>query len=163
MMQSQKVKKVAQRVSPRAGYRRQMIRMVYIPLALGTLALLGFGLWAWKAPLGDASVWADIALVTLAVPLFFVGLVQLALVVGLAIGLQKAIQALPAPLRQVDQTLWRVRRAVRRGSDLAAKPLIIPAAAGGALRQGVQILTSIFSARPAEDDAIAGHAEGHPG
>ncbi len=135
----------SQKVAPRAGYRRQVVWLVYVPLALGVLAVLALGLWVLMGSIGDSSVWADVSLVILAGPVLLLGLVQLALAVALVVGLTKALQAIPAPMRQADLALWRLKRAVRRGSDLAAKPLIAPRAAAAALRHGLLWLGSILA------------------
>jgi hypothetical protein len=79
-------------------YRRDVRRQIILPIVLVTIVSLGFGgiaIYAATAPTNQVSLWADISLIWLIIPIMFLALIQLALLVWMVSGLAKALKIAP--------------------------------------------------------------------
>ena len=91
-------------------HRRDVNRQIILPVAL--VAVIGVGIAAltiYAATGGSAgvSLWADISLIWLIIPMMFLSLVILALTVGLVYGLTKLLKVSPRYTGIVQQyALW---------------------------------------------------------
>ena len=128
-------------------HRRQEWLLIYLPLLIGSVALIGLGAVLGRAQAAEASTWADAGLVLLLVAALAPGLVLLALVMAIGVGLWYAIRWLPLPMERGRAWLDRAAREVQRGADLAARPIIAPSGAWAGLAAAWRSMASIF--RPA--------------
>jgi uncharacterized membrane protein SirB2 len=103
--------------------RRAFNLQVILPLILGILVLVSGIILLWQAGVGTASAWADTSLVFLVLPWLFVGLVPLAVLAALWYGIFKLTAWLPERLRKVTEYIELSGRYLRRGTDLAVRPL----------------------------------------
>lgn len=79
-------------------HRRDVTRQILLPILLATLVGLGFAALAIYGAVGShagVSLWADISLIWLIIPMMFLALVILALVGGMVYGLAKLLGAAP--------------------------------------------------------------------
>jgi hypothetical protein len=126
------------------AFNKQVGFQIYLPLGIFLLLLgvLVYLLWTFEA--GGVSLWADIALIFLLLPLFLLGLLILGFFAVTVYGLSVAIGWLPYPARQGQDLLVRVKMAVDQGADALAKPILIPSAVVSAIKRGVGYLLGIF-------------------
>jgi hypothetical protein len=125
---------------------RQVWLQIYLPLLVGLLALIGLVVFVRGGGIGTASVWADASTVFLLIPVIILGLLLTLVCVALSVGLGYLIGWLPGPIRKGWEGFLRVESTVRRGADMAARPMIAAKGLWASLRAGVASVTSIFRA-----------------
>lgn len=126
---------------------RQIWLQIYLPLFVGMLLLIGLTLFLRRGAVGTASAWADASTALLLMPVIMLGFLFTLALIALAIGLGYLIGWLPGPIRKGWELLLQVESAVRRGADLAAKPMISAWGLWASLRASVNAVTSIFRAK----------------
>lgn len=134
------------RPKPSPRYLRQVWLQIYLPLFVGLAALIGLVVILRSESIGTASVWADASTVILLIPVILLGFLFGLVCLALAFGLGYLIGWLPGPIRQGWEVLLQVKSGVRRGADVAARPLISIKGVWASLRAGVNAVTSIFRA-----------------
>jgi uncharacterized membrane protein SirB2 len=103
--------------------RRAFNLQVILPLIVGILVLIGGIILLWQAGIGTVSAWADTSLIFIMLPWLCVGLVPLAVLAALWYGIFKLTAWLPDKLRKVTEYIELSGRYMRKGTDLAVKPL----------------------------------------
>lgn len=111
------------RLSP--ATRRQIWLQITLPLLLGVIVLAVLGLAMYAVGFGGVSVWADVSLVLLILPLLLVGLLALVLTGAVLFALLKVRGWLLPPLRKAQTYVARAEQMTRRGMDMTARPLIV--------------------------------------
>jgi len=128
----------------KTAWKHQVRLQVYLPLGLGLLMLgLLIGL-IWLSQTGDASVWADIALVLLFAAAIILGFLGLVVIVMAVVGLIYLIRMTPLPFDRTREAAYDAQEAVSEASEVAVRPVIVPRAATYALISGVRYLAGIF-------------------
>lgn len=120
--------------------RRQIRLQILLPIFIAVVALSGLSAWAMVAEFGNASVWADVAVLFVALPMFVLGLLLLGVLVGLTYVVNRLVSGLQSPLRSVNRVMVRSARGVKRGRDVVVRPFVmLPAgwAAFKAMLRGV--------------------------
>ena len=117
--------------------RRTFVLQVILPLLAGTLILAAAIMLLWQGGGGTVSAWADTSLIFLMVPWLCVGLLPIALIAALWYGVFKLSTWLPAPLRKLRSYIDQAGRYLRRGTDLAVKPIF-------AVKGGWAVVTTFF-------------------
>lgn len=91
-------------------YRRDVTRQILLPTILATLLILGLGglaIYSTSAGSQSVSLWADIALIWLIIPMMFLAIVILALLAALAYGLARLLGIAPQYTGLVQEyALW---------------------------------------------------------
>jgi hypothetical protein len=103
--------------------RRAFILQVVLPLFIGLLVLAALIVLVWQSGLGTASAWADTSLIFLLIPWLCVGLLPLVALGALWYGVFKLTTWLPGPLRKGKEYIDLGNRYMRRGMDVAVKPM----------------------------------------
>ena len=124
--------------------RRQIWMQVYLPLGIGVITLAALVLWVWQAEFGAVSVWGDVALVVVLIPLFVLGLITLIVSAGLTYGAFWLFGWLPDPLHRLQSTIARVERGTQKGADGVARPMLVVQAVIAMLKAAVGSIVSIF-------------------
>jgi hypothetical protein len=117
-----------------AAWRREVARQIYLPLAVGSIVLLVALVVLLGARGGEASLWADLAIIYLSAAAGVVGVILLALLAALVYGVSWLVGRIPEPARRVRAAAGRVRLEARRGADALAQPAIRGRAVFEALR-----------------------------
>jgi len=125
------------------AYKRQMRLQVYLPLGLFTVVLAALVAWMWVGGVGDASSWADVALIMLIIPALLLGLIAVAAIVALAVLVGKLIDVIPEPAYRVRKIFRRAERETARATDLALRPVVKLTALWAALRAIGKALASL--------------------
>lgn len=105
--------------------RRTFLLQVLLPLLVGILILAAGIVLLWRGGVGTASAWADTSLIFLMLPWLCVGLLPMALIAALWYGVYKLTAWLPATLRQVRDYLDQAGLYLRKGSDIAVRPIFV--------------------------------------
>lgn len=113
-------------------------------MVIGLAALVTI---TWRSQVGDASVWADVSLMLLLIVGFVLGLVLLAVLTTVAIGVWYVVRELPQPFRRARIAVARAAQAAEQAADKAAVPMIAPKAAWHTMRSTVRYLAGVFSRR----------------
>jgi ABC-type multidrug transport system permease subunit len=91
-------------------HRRDMTRQILVPIILVTVIGLGFvalSIYGAVANSSNVSLWADISLIWLIIPMMFLALVILGLVGGMVYGLAKLLGVTPRYTGLAQQyALW---------------------------------------------------------
>jgi hypothetical protein len=120
-----------------AGFRRAIWLQVYLPLTLGAIlvvALIVIRMVASGRGGATASGMADVALVALLLPMMLLGLIALAMVVMLTVGLARLIGWIPDRSRIVQKIAAQASRQSDRIAGRAAQVIVVPKSVWGALR-----------------------------
>jgi hypothetical protein len=131
---------------------------VYAPLALGLVGMLAVIVVVRLAPIGDASLWADLSVVLIAVPFCLLGVVMLAALLVALFGLTRLISLIPPYSFQAQQAMARLRQGVLRAADWSVKPIIATQSTGASAKAGVKGLGRFFRRRMGGKDAADGRA-----
>lgn len=126
------------------AFRRQVRREIYLPLALVVLLIVGLAALAVGAGYRSAGAWADVVVVALAIPMALALLVLLVVMVGAAFVMARAIGELPSVTVGLQNGVARVSGAVRRASDAAVRPVIVPRGVAAALGRAKGSLRSVL-------------------
>jgi hypothetical protein len=107
-------------------HRKAAFWQVYLPLIVGSAAILGLGVWAVAVAAGGADVsrFADTSAVVLIIPVLVFSLIPLALLGLLIYGLLRLIQILPKGTARVRTFLDRVNQGVVNFSEKAVEPIL---------------------------------------
>ena len=124
--------------------KRQIWMQIYLPLGIGVVILATLVLWVWRAKFGSVSVWADVALVVVLIPLFVLGLITLIVLAGLTYGVFWLFGWLPDPLHRLQSTIARMERGALKGADSAVRPMLVVQAVIAMLEAAVGSIVSIF-------------------
>lgn len=117
-----------------AQTRRHIRLQILLPILIALLAILGVSIWTVTAEVGDASVWADVAVLFLALPMFLLGLILLAILIGLTYALSRLVGSLPMPLRRLHRVMLRSSHAVERGKGVVVRPFVVVPAGWAAFK-----------------------------
>jgi hypothetical protein len=134
------------RPRPSPQYLRQIWLQIYLPLFVGLVALIGLVFFLRGSAVGSAGAWADTSMVFLLIPVILLGFLFTLACIAVAVGLGYLIGWLPGPIRRGWEILLRVNSGIRRGADLAARPIVSAKGVWASMRAGVDSVTSIFRA-----------------
>lgn len=102
------------------------IWQIYLPLVIGSLAVLVLGLWAVVAAAGgtDVSRFADTSTVFLLIPVLVFSLIPLALLVGMIYGVIRLIEIIPPGTQRILAVVERLQRGLTTVSEKAVQPIL---------------------------------------
>jgi hypothetical protein len=119
-----------------AGFRRAVWLQVYLPLILGAIlvaALIAFALVASGRGGGTTSGMADVALVALLLPVMLLGVLALAAIILLSVGVARLIGWIPDRSSIVQRIAAQASQQSDRIARRVAEVIVIPKSAWGAL------------------------------
>ncbi len=120
------VSQKANQPSPAESHRQQMLRQVWLPLAVSLLIFLALvALTLWGAVKGSPQItkWGNLSAIYVILPVLFAALVILALLAACIYGMVKLLKAMPGWMLIVQAFMQRVYAAVRQASDAAVRPV----------------------------------------
>jgi hypothetical protein len=108
-------------------HRREVRQQILLPILLTTLilgvlgALLIVTIFAWN---GDAVRWAAVSTMWLIIPVLVVGVLLLAVLIGIIILLGRVARILPPYSSQAQQVFWMIEGGAKKISDGLAHPVV---------------------------------------
>ncbi len=107
-------------------YHKGAFWQVTFPIVMGSIVILGLGIWAavGAAEGADVSRFADISAVILIIPAMLFSLLPLALLVVLIYGLSRLLHILPKGMRRVKAFLEHVHDGVVTFSTKTVEPIL---------------------------------------
>jgi hypothetical protein len=111
----------------RQAHRQQALWQIILPFSVGLLVILALVMITILSATrggGDVSLWADISLIWLLLPVIFFTLIFFAIVSGLVYLVIKLIAILPKYAFKAQNIMTTVQEKVRLGSDKAAEPFM---------------------------------------
>ncbi len=108
----------------KAQHRREVWWQIFLPLILGVILIGALVFMITLTGVGNTSVWADVSLIWVIMPLLFMALIPLLIVIGLAVGITWLIKNTPPYALQLQDAFDRVEAGVSRVMDRAAEPIL---------------------------------------
>lgn len=108
-------------------HRKQRTIQIILPVIISTLLMVGLIVLISFSTFnsgGDVSRWAAISTIWIIIPLLLVGLILLAVLVGLIYLMARALSALPYYTGIAQDYVYIARGYIIRGADMVAKPVI---------------------------------------
>lgn len=118
-------------------HRRQVWLQIFIPIILAVLLIVAVAIITGISAFGgngDPARWAAISTIWLVIPAMAFGLLLLATLAGLVYLLARALQVIPTYSSNAQYYINRVTSAIKRFSDMAAKPFIFLNSIGASLK-----------------------------
>jgi TRAP-type C4-dicarboxylate transport system permease small subunit len=125
-------------------FRKTVWWQIYLPIILFVVLFAILAAVLWSSRTGTASSWGDVSLVLLSVPAAILGLILLLILVGCAVAITYLIRFLPDPFRRLQEILDQVFETTEKVSKMVTKPVMVPSAAGAAIRAVFVGIISIF-------------------
>ena len=107
-------------------HRRELWRKILAPLLIATALMLALFAWIGVATFvenGEVGRWAAISTIWIVIPVMCGGVIVLALFGGMVYGMARLLQVLPPYTGYAQRIVWRVQGYVKRGADMAVKPV----------------------------------------
>jgi hypothetical protein len=108
----------------RAAHRREVFWQIFFPLGIGFILVVGLFVGMGLAGVGDASLWADVSLIWILIPLIILAIFPLVILVGLIYGVTFLTVKLPYYAFIAQQAFKRLAAMARYWSDRAVDPLL---------------------------------------
>jgi len=129
-----------------AQFRREVFWQITVPLGLAvilTLTLMGLTVTSTSVP--ARSAFADVSLIFLIIPTALWGLVLLALVVGLCVGMIYAVRELPPLFKQAQDFMAQVAAETNKYAVQVIDGVYSVRSFSGAARQAIAKIRSAFT------------------
>lgn len=127
-----------------AAYKKQIRVEIFLPLALTLLLSVVVIALVIISGTGDASVWADVAIVFIAIPILILGLLFLAATIASVFGLYKALDFLPSITVQGQDLSLKLRQNAQMVADRLADPVKSMESINTSVRAAIASIKSIF-------------------
>jgi uncharacterized membrane protein len=108
-------------------HRRQVNRQIILPVVISALLMIGLIVLICVSTFnqgGDVGRWAAISTIWIVIPVMLVGLIVLALLIGLIYLMARALGALPYYTGLAQDYTYIARGYVLRGVDMLVKPIV---------------------------------------
>lgn len=108
-------------------HRKQVVRQIVIPVVLAALLMIGLIVLISFAAFnqgGDVGRWAAISTIWIIIPVMMVGILLLALLIGLIYLLALGLGALPHYTGIAQDYVYKARGYITRGAEMIVKPII---------------------------------------
>lgn len=131
-----------------ARNRRETFWQIYVPLGVAVAVVLGLmALTVFGAGQPARSAWGDVSLIYLICLAAVGGVVQLALLVGLCVGLRAALRGLPPYFKQAQDIMFLVAFRAGEISKKIAGVFIAPRASAAAAQKTLDTARSIVKVK----------------
>lgn len=109
-------------------HRRQLWTQILLPMLGALILVIAVVILAAVSTFhenGEVERWAAISTIWMVIPLMAAGLFLLIVFLGLIYGMARLLALLPPYTGQAQRFAWRVEGAVKRGADLAVRPVLL--------------------------------------
>jgi hypothetical protein len=108
-------------------HRRQIVRQIILPVVFSAVLMIALIVWICMATFnqgGDVGRWAAISTMWIVTPMLVVGIIILALLIGLIWLMARALGALPYYTGIAQDYVYIGQGYVKRFADTLARPII---------------------------------------
>ncbi len=109
-------------------HRRELWTKILIPMLAAVVVIAAIATLTGVAAFREASDvgrWAAISTIWIIVPFMVAGFVFLVIFLGLIYGMARLLKLIPPYTGYAQKIVWRVEGYVKRGADLAVKPILL--------------------------------------
>jgi len=106
------------------AYKRQRFWQILTPILLVVVLFLVAGGFVIGAEAGQTRLWADVATILLVAPLMLFALLCMAVLGGMIYAVARLTQITPRYTLQAQNFALRFVAGVKRGADVAVKPVV---------------------------------------
>jgi len=130
----------------RARFRHEVLWQIALPLALGVILTLTFmGLTITSTAVPTRSALADLSVIFLIIPVALWGIVGLALIIAVCVGIVYALRELPPLFKQAQDFMIRVAAETDKYTAQVIDGVYLARSVAGSAREAVAKIRSAFS------------------
>ena len=118
----------------RKRHRREVLLQITVPVSIGAIILLVLAVLVTQGGASNASVWADISLIWLIIPVLIFSLILAIFMAGITYAVVYLIGVLPYYFYQAHEWLIAFGIQVKRAGDTVVEPIIRVQAFNASLR-----------------------------
>jgi hypothetical protein len=106
------------------SHRKQVLWQITVPLVIGAVIILILAVLVTTGSPQTASLWADISLVWLIIPVMIVSLILLVLLAGLAYAVIWLVRTIPGYAMQAQNFMIMIVRQVEKLGNVIVEPIL---------------------------------------
>jgi uncharacterized membrane protein YobD (UPF0266 family) len=106
------------------SHRKQVLWQITIPLVIGVVIILIVAILVTTGSPQTASLWADISLIWLIIPVMIASLILLVLLAGLAYAVIWLVRTIPGYALQAQNFMIMIAGQVERLGDMIVEPIL---------------------------------------
>jgi hypothetical protein len=106
------------------AHRKQVLWQITVPLVIGAVIILILAVLVATGSPQTASLWADISLIWLIIPVMIISLILLALLAGLAYAVIWLVRTIPSYALQAQNFMIMISSQVERLGDMIVEPIL---------------------------------------
>ena len=108
-------------------HRRELWMKILLPMLVAVAMIVAIaaltGIAAFRAE-SEVGRWAAISTIWIILPIMAAGLLLLIIFIGIIYGMARLLALIPAYTGYAQKIVWRVEGYVRRGADMAVRPIL---------------------------------------
>ena len=108
-------------------HRRELWTKILIPMLLAVAVIVAVATLTGIATFrdnGEVGRWAAISTIWIVIPIMGAGLLLLLVFIAILYGMARLLALLPTYTGQAQKIAWRIEGAIKRGADMAVKPVL---------------------------------------
>ena len=108
-------------------HRRELWTKILIPMLLAVAVIVAVATLTGIATFrdnGEVERWAAISTIWIVIPIMGAGLLLLLIFLGIIYGMARLLQLIPPYSGYTQRVVWRIEGYVKRGADMAVKPVL---------------------------------------
>ena len=108
-------------------HRRELWTKILIPMLLAVAVIVAVATLTGIATFrdnGEVERWAAISTIWIVIPIMGAGLLLLLVFIAILYGMARLLALIPTYTGQAQKIAWRIEGAIKRGADMAVKPVL---------------------------------------
>jgi hypothetical protein len=106
------------------AHKRQRFWQILLPIVLVSLLVVVIGVFTDRADAVHTRLWAEVATIWLVAPLMLFALLCMTVLGGMIYAVARLTQVMPRYTLQAQNIALRLMAGVKRGADVAVKPVV---------------------------------------
>jgi len=106
------------------AHRRDLIWQILVPIVVALLVVIATFVFVATGSSGTASLWADISMIWLLIPLLFIAFITLIILGGIIYGMAMLLKATPIYTQKLYRLIRLVTQKIENVADEIAKPIL---------------------------------------
>ena len=105
------------------AYKRDFLWQILLPMIIILIMVIAASVFTAMRPPATASLWADISVIWLLIPVLFFALITLMILGGMVYGMAKLLDIIPTYTRKLYLLIRRATNKIEDIADASAKPI----------------------------------------